>query len=611
MFDQMMQSKLSRDEARSLLQAAILRALDQIEATRANIPDRPAPDAWQRALSADWAMGKACELVGHRGAAAPPVPDSDRDAMRAEGRSDVEIASVSHHVDLLAKSFDSDPRQGPNRPGFDLMCRALGRDKFSQGEVNHGRQIVQRGRGAAYQIASLGHLPAIETAAAEAMDLAEGRNPARNPTPVLQPVQQQPVPIAPVEPPPAEPTAPEPSPAESAPLYDPSIAALADRLMAQKKRQKMSAQMIDQMRKVYDLFIEATEVSDIRQLRQEHLARFIDVLNQLPKSYRKSPKDRLKTLPQILDAAQGKPVGLSPTTINRNIDYIGQLLKKARSEGFASVVMLDAGSLRERKSRRDRDERPAFTAEDIGKIFSHPIWHGWKSKRHWQEPGPNLIRDGLFWVPMIAALTGARRAEIAGLKADDLEIIDGIPVMHFRPNPNRGLKNLVSERTLPLHPQLVALGLMEHARLALKGPRGDLFPDQRPTSGTKFGDPLDYRFRLLIQRQLSGNPEGKVLHSFRHYVATQLGRIEGLREQVRKDILGHAGDSITAERYSETTPLAAKLAALRQLPPLPVRDLAADVRTVEPVRAVARKTRKDGPCPSAQSPLGRRSASPA
>ena len=69
----------------------------------------------------------------------------------------------------------------------------------------------------------------------------------------------------------------------------------------------MSAQMIDQMHKVYDLFIEATGVSDIRQLRQEHLARFIDVLNQLPKSYRKSPKDRLKTLAQILDAAQGNP----------------------------------------------------------------------------------------------------------------------------------------------------------------------------------------------------------------------------------------------------------------------------------------------------------------
>ena len=151
--------------------------------------------------------------------------------------------------------------------------------------------------------------------------------------------------------------------------------------------------MIDQMHKVYDLFIEATGVSDIRQLRQEHLARFIDVLNQLPKSYRKSPKDRLKTLAQILDAAQGKPVGVSPTTINRNIDYIGQLLKKARSEGFTSVVMLDPGSLRERKSRRDRDQRPVFTLEDIGKIFSHPIWHGWNPMaRGAARPGASGLR---------------------------------------------------------------------------------------------------------------------------------------------------------------------------------------------------------------------------
>lgn len=592
--DQMTQGKLTRDEARSLLQASIQRTLEQVEAARANIPDRPAPGAWQRALSDDWAMGKACELVGHRGAAAAPIAEDDRTAMRDAGRSAQEIAAVADNVDLLAQAFACDPKLGQNRPGFDLMRTTLNREAFSQGEINHGRQIVQRGRGAAYQIASLGHLNDIASAAADALDLAEGRSPEQ--TSIQPPVLPAPAPEPPLV-----------APSEPAPLYDPAIQAVADRLMAQKKRQKMSAQMIDQMRKVYDLFIEATEVTDIRHLRQEHLARFIDVLNQLPKTYRKSPKDRLRTLAQILEAAKGKPVGLSATTINRNIDYIGQLLTKAHGEGFSSVLMLDLGSLRERKNRRDRDDRPAFTPEDVQILFRHPIWQGWKSKRHWQEPGSTIIRDGLFWVPLIAALTGARRAEIAGLKAEDLEVIDGIPVMHFRPNANRGLKNLVSERTLPLHPQLVELGLMQHARAALKGPQGDMFPDQRPSSGTKFGDPLDYRFRLLVQRQLAGNPEGKVLHSFRHYVATQLGRIDGLREQVRKDILGHAGDSITAERYSETTPLAAKLAALRQLPSLPVADLPA----AEPVRAVARKTRKDGHRPSAQLPVGRRSASPA
>lgn len=41
----MTQGKLTRDEARSLLQASIQRTLEQVEAARANIPDRPAPDA--------------------------------------------------------------------------------------------------------------------------------------------------------------------------------------------------------------------------------------------------------------------------------------------------------------------------------------------------------------------------------------------------------------------------------------------------------------------------------------------------------------------------------------------------------------------------------------
>ena len=122
-------------------------------------------------------MGKACEMVGHRGAAAAPVAEEDRAAMRDAGRSAQEIAAVADNVDLLAQAFACDPRLGQNRPGFDLMRTTLNREAFSQGEINHGRQIVLRGRGAAYQIASLGHINDIASAAADALDLAEGRSP--------------------------------------------------------------------------------------------------------------------------------------------------------------------------------------------------------------------------------------------------------------------------------------------------------------------------------------------------------------------------------------------------------------------------------------------------
>ncbi len=411
--DAMVAGKLTRDEARRLLQASIMRALEQVETTRANLPDSPFPNAWAEMLSDDWAAGKAYELAGHRGAAAAPISAGDRDRLRAEGRGAGEIEKVDVNAHVLVQSFAIDPKQGANYPAWRLMCDTLGRDDFSQGEVNHGRQIVYRGRGAALQVASRGHIASLDAAARAALDLAEGRV-AR-----AADVATAPQPSASVEDT-AVAIVAKPAPTRPAPLYDPSLPALVDRLMAQKQRQKMSAQMIDQMRKVFDLFGEATGVDDIRDLRQDHLARFVDVLNQLPTSYRKSPKDRSRTLAQILDAAKGKPAGLSPTTINRNLDYIGQLLTKARSEGFSSVIELDRTSLRARKSHRDRDERPAFTPDDVQAIFRHPIWNGWKNRR-----------DG-----------------------------------------NRGLKNLAAERTLPLHPQLIELGLMEHVRAAADGPRG-------------------------------------------------------------------------------------------------------------------------------------------
>lgn len=151
--------------------------------------------------------------------------------------------------------------------------------------------------------------------------------------------------------------------------------------------------------------------------------------------------------------------------------------------------------------------------------------------------------------------------------------IDGIPALHIRPNANRGLKTLSSARLIPLHPQLIELGLLDHAALTAQRPRnqGDLFPDLRRKSGGKFGEAIDYRFRMIVSQQHGEDAQGKVFHSFRHYVATQLGRLPEVKDQTRADILGHAGASITAERYSEPTPLPIMLDALSQLPPLPIK----------------------------------------
>lgn len=170
--------------------------------------------------------------------------------------------------------------------------------------------------------------------------------------------------------------------------------------MAQKRKAGMLETMITQMTNVFDLFREITAVQDMRLLRQPHLAAFAEALEQLSQSYRKSPKDRSKTIRQIIAENKSSAAkGLSATTINRNLDYLGQLFTKARTEGVPAVSNLDLSALRVCKSVCDRDERPAFTSDDVQAVFGHPVWHGWTDKIRWQEPGTPLIQFGFYWGP--------------------------------------------------------------------------------------------------------------------------------------------------------------------------------------------------------------------
>lgn len=76
---------------------------------------------------------------------------------------------------------------------------------------------------------------------------------------------------------------------------------------------------------------------------------------------------------------------------------------------------------------------------------------------------------------------------------------------------------------------------------------------------------------MIVSQQFGEHAQGKVFHSFRHYVATQLGRLPDVKDQTRADILSHAGGSITAERYGEPKSLPIMLDALLKLPPLPIK----------------------------------------
>lgn len=345
---------------------------------------------------------------------------------------------------------------------------------------------------------------------------------------------------------------------------DPSIVAVAARLckdLADSGRANDKTRA--QIAKTAALFAEATGIDDVRRVRQGHLADFVDVLRSLPPTYRKSPAERDMTLAEIIEAAavRGAKVGLAPATINRTLTQLHQIFDAADAEGISVNDKLRVSRLKRVDPIDEKDKRHPFSDADVAAIFASPVFRGSKSVHRRWTPGPEIIRDALYWMPLIAAYTGARREEIAGMMREEIGEVGGYPVWHIRPNDERGLKSSAGERVIPLHPHLIELGLLDHAA------EGRMFPDLgRKHAGASLGDDLDYRWRQL-QMRAGVTDEKKTFHSFRHRFIDLIERHGGdLSERTRNELSGHAQAGTRNRVYGGDADIGDKVIFIYRIP---------------------------------------------
>jgi integrase len=165
------------------------------------------------------------------------------------------------------------------------------------------------------------------------------------------------------------------------------------------------------------------------------------------------------------------------------------------------------------------------------------------------------------WVPWVCAYTGARIAEICQLRSEDIKQITGIWCIAFAAEAG-SLKNVNSERVVPVHSALIDEGFLKFVASARKGP---LFPDLAPDrfgsrggTGTKI---LSRWIRSLgvVDKRISPN------HSWRHRIKT-LGRRNALAVDILDAMTGHARRTV-ADTYGDFYP-DAMLRELSKIPPL-------------------------------------------
>jgi hypothetical protein len=117
-----------------------------------------------------------------------------------------------------------------------------------------------------------------------------------------------------------------------------------------------------------------------------------------------------------------------------------------------------------RKSEEKRDRRP--WDDRFYKFLATPVFRG-----HTEEVG-----DPFFWAPLMALLGGGREEEILQLSPDDFETTEGIHYHRLRNMPGNNIKSEAGHRVIPVHPELVRLGLIELVELRRRQDEPRLFP---------------------------------------------------------------------------------------------------------------------------------------
>jgi integrase len=201
------------------------------------------------------------------------------------------------------------------------------------------------------------------------------------------------------------------------------------------------------------------------------------------------------------------------------------------------------------KARRDaKRKRLPFTFDEARLILTSA-----------RNAGPEI-----FFPNLIAALSGARLAEVVEAHTEDIEIIDGRWCLHIREDnrdENQTVKTEASVRTLPLHDEIVRQGFIEYVHSL---PRGPMFPQYRTN---KYNRRNDYASKVNSEfvRKLGIKDRRKApMHSWRHFAKTYFKNDPLVKEEIHDAITGHGSDS-EGRRYG-VYELRAMAEAIARLP---------------------------------------------
>lgn len=329
----------------------------------------------------------------------------------------------------------------------------------------------------------------------------------------------------------------------------PTLATLSKLYIEEGKRggtwREVSTHEVDRsLRDLFELMGDMPAVAfDVQQARL-----LKDRLSRCPQYFGLRPEYEGKTLKQVVESAATYKT-ITAVTVNNRLRKLSAFMNWCKSNGYVTenpLVGLKVMTGSAKEARLSFEQHDLITLLNLNALKEEARKHPWR-----------------YWLPLLGRFTGARLEELCQLHIADFVTFQGVDCIRIDDgHESQKLKNSSSRRTLPIHPALIDLGLMQHVEAVRSTGADRLFPELEAVRGKLGHAPSKWFSRYRIKMGVS-DPK-KTFHSFRHTMIDDL-RDAGVQDSLIKRIAGHEDSAVTFGVYGSRIPIKAMVEALGHL----------------------------------------------
>ena len=280
--------------------------------------------------------------------------------------------------------------------------------------------------------------------------------------------------------------------------------------------------MLGKIKQQLPMFLELVGDKPVHELKKSDVTGYFKKLQKLPKSW-SYKHNKGMTLEQIISENEGKE-GLAEGTVKRSYrPVLSGFFNTAPNIGDLEdfpTLSIGKGAITYKGNKPiGHEKQRAMTPEELCQLFEGT---------EMREFAKDTTKHHMYWLPHIGLYTGARINEICQLNPQS-DILEKDGIWHFNLTEDtdteqsddeveKSIKNH-KERRVPVHSQLIALGLIDYIKAIKKRGASRLFPDWKPVQGKSSSKADDWFLDHIRAIKLRDETPFKRLvgfHAFRH-----------------------------------------------------------------------------------------------